>query len=61
MGYFLWLVSFRLIWLNPGCSGADKKNVLCSNWEGEYVQGQSWTVTVKFTIWHYQVAWWLWW
>ena len=25
MAYFVWLVSFRLIWLNPGCSGADKK------------------------------------
>ena len=26
--------------------GAEKKYILCSSWEGEYVQGQSWTVVV---------------
>ena len=29
-----------------GC-GWEKKNVLCSDWKREYIQGQSWTVVVE--------------
>ena len=28
--------------------GGAEKNVLCSDWEQEYVQGQSWTMLVVF-------------
>ena len=28
--------------------GGAEKNVLCSDWEQEYVQGQSWTMVVVF-------------
>ena len=43
-----WLVSCRLVRLNPGMWWSSKKNVLCSVWEGEYVQCNSWTVVVGF-------------
>ena len=46
MGYFPWLVSCRLIRLNPEVWWDREKNVLCSDWEREYVQGQSWTMVV---------------
>ena len=50
MGYFPWLVSCRLIRLNPGVRWGRDKNVLCSDWEGEYVHGQSWTVIVGHQV-----------
>ena len=48
MDNFPWLVSCRLIRLNLGVGWGREKNVLCSDWEGEYVQGQSGTVVVRF-------------
>ena len=48
MGYFPWLVSCKLIRLNPGVGRGKEKNFLCSDWEGECVQGQSWTVVAGF-------------
>ena len=46
MGYFSWLISCRLILLNPGVWRGREKDVLRSDCEREYVQGQSWTVVV---------------
>ena len=48
MGHFPWLVSSRLIQLNPRVVWGKEKNVLWSYWDGEYVQGQSWTVILGF-------------
>ena len=51
-GVFVYLELLK--WMVRGCEphlaqvygGTEKKYVLCSSWEGEYVQGQSWTVVV---------------
>ena len=45
MGYFPRLVSCRLIRLNPR-RGRAEENVLSKDREGEYVQGEYWTVVV---------------
>ena len=41
-----WYPVDRFGWI-PVRGGAEK-NVLCSDWEREYVQGQSWTMVVLF-------------
>ena len=48
MGYFPPSVQSILIQLDPGLGWGTEKNVLCSDWEGQYAQGQSWTVAVGF-------------